>query len=53
VPAHADPSENVGSIALADYVTAAEAALETADAQRITLVGHSFGGAVITQLADR
>ena len=53
LPAHADLSENVGSIRLADYVTAAEAALETADAQRVTLVGHSFGGAVITQLADR
>ena len=54
LPAHADPSENVGGIALADYVSAAEIALEeAADAQPVVLVGHSFGGAVITQLADR
>jgi len=53
LPAHADPSESVGGITLADYVTTAEAALETADEQPVVLVGHSFGGAVITQLADR
>jgi pimeloyl-ACP methyl ester carboxylesterase len=52
-PAHADPSESIGGIALADYVTAAEAYLEAADAQPVVLVGHSCGGAVITQLADR
>src|SRR5262249_24702685 len=53
LPAHADASENSVGIALADYVTAAEAALETANGQPVVLVSHSFGGAVITQLADR
>src|SRR5262245_43740113 len=53
LPAHANPCEDVGGIVLADYVTAAAAALETAAARRVVLVGHSFGGAVITQLADR
>jgi pimeloyl-ACP methyl ester carboxylesterase len=53
LPAHDEPSEDLGGIALADYVTAAEAALETAGGEPVMLVGHSFGGAVVTQLADR
>jgi pimeloyl-ACP methyl ester carboxylesterase len=53
LPGHADPSGQAGGIAHADYVAVAEAALETADEQPVMLVGHSFGGAVITQLADR
>jgi pimeloyl-ACP methyl ester carboxylesterase len=52
LPAHADPCENVSDIALADYVTAAEEAMDTTDVP-VMLVGHSFGGAVITQLGDR
>lgn len=51
LPAHAEDTTPVTETSLATYVDAVLAALDGED--QVTLVGHSFGGAVISLTAER
>ena len=53
LPGRGDIAEDRSWIGHDDYVQAVMAALDTNDAGPVVLAGHSLGGAVISQVADR
>lgn len=53
LPGHQAAGEDRGSITHDDYAQTVLGALEHAGADRVVLVGHSLGGTVISQVADR
>jgi len=53
LPGHHHPGEDRAEIGHDDLVAAALATLEAAGPDPLVLVGHSLGGAVISQVADR
>ncbi len=53
LPGHHHPGEDRAEIGHDHLVAAALATLEAAGPDPVVLVGHSLGGAVISQVADR